>query len=326
MKKHLLTSVIGRAILIGLLMASGIFASCGIRGDAEESGTSQDGDPAQTALETNPGPGSVSDDATLPETEPDAGNPGEKLWELLRSSSSLKSKCELVCSINAPSGDFYPQGGCFDGKYYYQAFINRDRVNNEENNIDRIVKVDAATGKVVKTSGDLALNHANDIAVCADGLLAVVHNNPNRQNVSLIDPETLTLVRTEKIAYQIYCLDYCEERDSFVIGLSGGQDFRLLNGALKPGTKYEKTLRYATPLTKGYTTQGCACDSEFVYFVLYDKSVITVYDWDGNLITIIELSVGSIEPENISVIGDGIYITCAGGGGAQIYRVTPYAG
>ena len=55
-------------------------------------------------------------------------------------------------------------------------------------------------------------------------------------------------------------------------------------------------------------------------------NVLSVYDWDGNLITVIELSVGSIEPENISVIGDGIYITCAGGGGAQIYKVTPYAG
>ena len=325
MKKHTLTSLIGPALLIGLLMATGIFVSCGFREGGEESGTPQESDPTQTAVQTDQGTGSVSEDETLPETEPETGNPGEKLWELLRSSSSLKSECKSICTISAPSGDFYPQGGCFDGQYYYQAFINRDRVNNEANNIDRIVKVDASTGKVVKTSGDLALNHANDITVCADGLLAVVHNNPNRQNVSLIDPETLSLVRTEKIAYQIYCLDYCEERDSFVIGLSGGQDFRLLNGALKPGTKYEKTLRYATPLTKGYTTQGCACDSEFVYFVLHNQPVITVYDWDGNLITIIELSVGSIEPENISVVGDGIYVTCASNG-AQIFRVTPYAG
>ncbi len=326
MKKNLLTSLIGPAFLVGILLASGIFVSCGIREGGEESGTAQEGDTTRTVPETDPVAESDTGDATLPETEPDAGNPGEKLWELLGSSSFLKSECKLVCTINAPSGDFYPQGGCFDGKYYYQAFINRDRVNNEANNIDRIVKVDASTGKVVKTSGDLALNHANDITVCADGTLLIVHNNPNRQNVSFVDSETLTLVRTEKIPYAIYCMDYSAEKDRFVLGMAGGQDFRLMTGDLKTGTAYERTLRKATSLTSGYTTQGCACDGEFVYFVLYNQSVITVYDWDGNLITVIELSVGSIEPENISVIGDGIYITCAGGGGAQIYKVTPYAG
>ena len=101
--------------------------------------------------------------------------------------------------------------------------------------------------------------------------------------------------------------------------MSGGQNFRFFTDAFK---LTDRNLRQSTPLTAGYTTQGCATDENFVYFVLYKQNVITVYDWTGKFVSLISFDVGNIEPENISVVNDDIYITCANGGGA-VYRVTP---
>jgi hypothetical protein len=58
--------------------------------------------------------------------------------------------------------------------------------------------------------------------------------------------------------------------------------------------------------------------------VLYKQNVITVYDWEGNFVTIIELNVGSIEPENISVVNGEIFVTCHSGG-AKIFRIKQIA-
>lgn len=247
--------------------------------------------------------------------------------EQLRTADTFASDCEKVFTVKAPNGNAKnPQGGTIHDGYYYQAFIRKDNNSNEENNDVYLVKVDMATGKVVKTSDVLRLNHANDITynTVLDKLL-VVHNNPNRTTVSVIDPETLTLVEKKSVPSNIYCMDYDPGRDKYIVGLSGGQSFTTLTGELKVDGK----LRGAKPTarTNGYTTQGMSTDDNFIYFVLYKQNVITVYDWDYNFVTLIELDVGSLEPENITVVGNDIYVTTTiqGGGGCAVWRVTPKA-
>ncbi len=238
---------------------------------------------------------------------------------LLASSESHEGECVLAYSVPKPSADIKTvQGGCFAGQYFYQAFLKKDTASNEENNIDRIVKFDTETKETVLTSEDLALNHANDITYNPKiNKLVVVHNNPNRTHVSFVDPETLTISETKVIDYKIYCIDYNEAKDCYVIGLSGGQSFRLVDGDFKPlGEVYQPT-----GLTEGYTTQGCCSDENYIYFVLYKKNVITVYDWSGKFVTLISLDV-TAEPENISVVGDTIYVTCATSAAAKIYSVS----
>ena len=248
----------------------------------------------------------------------EAGSKG--LGDLIKRADTFASSCDIVMTIPAAgNGVTVPQGGCFDGKYFYQLFIKKDTQTNEANNVDRIVKVDAATGKTVLVSDDLSLNHGNDITYNPKiNKLVVVHNNPNRSTVTLIDPETLTVTESRKLPVTIYCMDYDPQRDCYVVGISGGQDFRYLDADFNVISKQYA----ATPRTKGYVTQGMACTDDFLFFVLFRENVITVYDWDGKLVTVIELSVGSIEPENISVYGNDIYITCAKNG-ATVYRVTP---
>ncbi len=247
--------------------------------------------------------------------------------ELLPTADTFASTCEQLFTVKAPTEQAkIPQGGVIHDGYLYQCFIRKDTASNEENNEVYIVKVDMATGEVVKTSDILRLNHANDIAYNTKlNKLVIVHNNPNRTTVSIVDPETLTPVEKVSVPSQIYCLDYNPERDQYIAGLSGGQSFMTWNNALKIDGK----LRGAKPTarTNGYTTQGCSTDANFAYFVLYNQNVITVYDWDYNFITLIELDVGKLEPENITVVGNDIYVitTIPGGGGCAVWRVTPKA-
>ena len=245
------------------------------------------------------------------------------LYDVISSSEQLTATVDYLFTVPRPDEQHKnTQGGWMDkeGKYFYQVFLQRDNDSNEAANEDIIVKYDIEAKRAAASSGPLYLNHANDITWYPEkNCLAVVHNNPNRKSVSLVDPETLTLIETVNIGHDIYCLDYCAEKNLFVAGMSGGQNFRFFTDSFK---LTDRELRLSTPLTAGYTTQGCATDENFVYFVLYKQNVITVYDWTGKFVSLISFDVGNIEPENISVVNDDIYITCANGGGA-VYRVTP---
>lgn len=258
---------------------------------------------------------------TVPEGISYLSDPSEYApFAFLRDKQRFTSTSEYLYTVANPSSEInISQGGYSDGNYFYQAFIKKDTSSNEQNNVVRIVKSDAKTGKLVKTSGDLALNHANDITYNPKlNALLVVHNNPNRTWVTLVDAETLEVIRTVTLPYSIYCMSYNETRDMYVVGISGGQNFRYLDADFNP----VGGLHIATTKTAGYVTQGVSSDNDFIYFVLYRQNVITVYDWEGNFVTIIELDVGSIEPENISVVDGEIFVTCISGG-AKVFRIVP---
>ena len=162
------------------------------------------------------------------------------------------------------------------------------------------------------------LNHANDITYNSKlDLLVVAHNNPNRTHISFVNPETLEITETKVIEYKIYCIDYNAKTDTYVIGLSGGQTFRIVDADFKAVSD----VFQPTEQTSGYTTQGCACDENYIYFVLYNKNVITVYNWRGEFVTLVTLNIGSIEPENISVAGDALYVGCASNG-CRVFELT----
>ena len=180
----------------------------------------------------------------------------------------------------------------------------------------RLFRYDTQTGKTVRISDPLPLNHANDLTYNSRrGLLVAVHNNPNRKLVSFIDPETLTVTETVTLPCRIYSLAYSPERDMYVAGIAGGQSFCLLDAAFRQvGGPFSPT-----PDTAGYITQGCACDARYIYFVLYRQNVITVYDWEGRHIRTLPITVSG-EPENLSQVGGSLYVASAAGG-AQLTRI-----
>lgn len=257
-------------------------------------------------------------DVTIPKFEKMNMN----LKEDLASSDDWTATVEQVGCVPHPDSQCtVKQGGWTDGVYYYQLFIKKDTASDEENNIVKLVKYDLATGKVVKTSEDLGLNHANDLTYNPKrNLFVAVHNNPNRKKLSLIDPETFEVVDTVTLDCKIFSLDYNETRDQYVIGVAGGQKFRLLDADFKfvSDTVYEPTS-----LSKGYTTQGVTCDDKYIYFVLYNENCLTVYDWGGNFISYVKLNISG-EPENLSVVGNDIYISSAHSDGARIFKIVDW--
>lgn len=235
--------------------------------------------------------------------------------------------------INEAEANGVPQGGCSDGTYFYQMLITKQVTEDESKNECKIVKVNLKTGEVVKISEALPLNHANDITYNSKrNCLVVCHNAPNRDTLSYVDPETLALKETFQIKYEIFSIDYNASRDCYVVGLSGGQTFRILDAEFKAVGK----VNLPNDATKSHTTQGVGSDDEFIYFALYmrgAKSVIAVFDWDGNYVSMITLYSMDVtgmqgrEIEDVVVVDGQMYITCASTTWkySQIYKITDLA-
>ena len=187
-----------------------------------------------------------------------------------------------------------------------------------------IVKCELKTGKVVKQSEVLQLNHVNDFTYNEKkGCLVVAHNTPLSNMISFVNTETLEVIESFPIDYYIYALTYNASRDQYVIGIRGGQNFRILDADFKAvGDEIKASKRSGKS-----TTQGSECDDDYIYFVLWNPNVVAVYDWDGNFVTLIELDGGisndKFEPEDLTVVDGVMYINC-GQNKSTLFKVSDF--
>jgi len=204
------------------------------------------------------------------------------------------------------------QGAATDGTYLYYCIENQALEKHES----YIYKIDIATGKIVTRSKSLQLDHSNDMTYNPKlNQLVVVHNAPNRKLVSFVDVTTLEKIETINIGREIFCMAYNEKRDQYVVGLSGGQTFCVLD------SNFEYIREYSPVASTGYTTQGMTCDDNFLYFAQSGANVVVVYDWDGYQVAIIPIEFTNIETENICIVGNDIYIGFyRSGNGGIIYK------
>lgn len=233
-----------------------------------------------------------------------------EMTDLINSTDSYVTSHEKVLDIAKYNGHRIMQGGCTDGKYCYFAL-------NDGDVKAYIFKYSVDDWKLVARSEVLPLDHSNDICYNPDTHeLIVVHNAPNRDTISRIDPDTLEIKETRKIPYTIFSMAYNATRQMYVVGLSGGQNFATMDANFKPLKKYIAN-------NTGYTTQGVECDDDFIYFVQYKQNVIMIYDWDGKFVTRIDLSIQGEEPENISLVEGEFIIGCnnASWSGGVVYRL-----
>ncbi|GEM_PF-617024 len=306
-------------------MAAALLNSCSGNGNTDVSETVSAEITSSSAVSDTAAETVLTEAVTEAQTEAAADKSAE-LAEVLRSGNSLSARIKLLFTIPTQVSSEDPtvalksaQGGTCDGKYWYQTCL-RVNSDDESKNVVRIVKYDINTGKQVAISKDMSTCHSNDITYIPEtNQLYVVHNAPNRKVFSVIDADTLEFIGTKQLNYDIYCMNYQPSKGLFVIGISGGQNFRFLKKDLSSTGK----LNQATTVTTGYTTQGCASDDNFVYFVLHKQSAITVYDWSGKFVTVIHFDSLSKEPENISVIDGKIYVCCVSSG-SYIYEIKPY--
>ena len=229
------------------------------------------------------------------------------LSDSISEAAGFSTKSTKLYDISAISGKRIMQGGCTDGKYMYYAMVN-----SGDSQTAFIRKFDIATGKHVKTSKDIATDHSNDITYIPEtNQLLVCHNSPNRTMVSVVDADTLEFIKKVELPFKIFSISYQPDREVYVVGISGGQDFSILNKNFKVDKNYLPASDRFTAVNTGFTTQGMETDINYIYFVQYNTNVIVIYDWKGKYVNQIPLDIPSnTEPENISIVGNSFYIAC----------------
>ncbi len=238
------------------------------------------------------------------------------------------------------------QGACTDGRYgyFFQEYQGGSgNYSNSETHDTVIVKVDMATGELVKYSQPLKLGHSNDGCYNPHtGQLIVAYNGNDKKLVKFIDPETLEITGETRLPVNIFSIAYNEATRRYIVGLSGGRNFGILDESFnivtaKISTDYSgtdhKDVIYDYKLGSDLLTQGIDCDSKYVYFVLSGKKsgekvwtdYLLAFDYEGNHVFTKVLPTLTLEIENIFHIGKDIYITCNGslkGSRSPCYRLT----
>lgn len=193
------------------------------------------------------------------------------------------------------------QGACTDGTNAYVVLENQ----TISPSVDIIRKYNISTWEPVKDSQPLAIDHGNDLCYNSKtGMLVAVHNAPNKTRISFINPETLEVTETKTIGYSIYSITYNATLDRYVLGISDGFNFVIVDSEFNYVGK-----RFIIGHVTGYTKQGVDSDDKYIYFVQSGLNCIVVYDWDGNYIKTIFLTGIEDETEAIFHIGPSFYVT-----------------
>lgn len=202
------------------------------------------------------------------------------------------------------------QGSCTDGTYGY--FVLESQTDYK----CCIMKVNLADWTVVDSRYFIDIDHGNDLTYNSKtNQIIAVHNKPNYNMISFIDPDTLEVVETRKLDIRMYCIAYCEERDQYVVGLSGGFQHVILDSDFN-------VVDFVMGKDTGLVKQGVDCDDKYIYFPQCAENnsanQIVVYDWEGNFINTIKISAFQ-EVESMFHVGDETYIAFNAAGG-YVYR------
>ena len=206
------------------------------------------------------------------------------------------------------------QGGCSDGKYMYLILENNKAAT------DIITKVDMSTWEIVKQSEPLPLHHGNGMGYNSKtNELLVSHNTGAPKDVSIVDPETLTIKKTFSLDYGIYGISYNEKRDCYVIGFSGLSAFAVLDSNFVE-------LGYYEGHGIGLANQSVSCDDDYIYVGNSGvgsnpgMEVVKIYNWMGEYQGIFRVDSVS-EQEAFIPINGKHYITFYTGNGGRLYEI-----
>ena len=210
------------------------------------------------------------------------------------------------------------QGSCTDGTYSYYLLLNKNVT------LCKVVKVRHSTMKVTAVSDALYVGHGNDMTYNSDKKCLVVAQSTGKDPKTLIsiNAKTLKIIENRHIAIPsklagasyastkaisgFYSIAYSSGRKQYVTLLRGSHNFVILDSEMKP-------VRYVKASKKNnYLTQGIDATDDYILVAQSPKAanqvynIITVYDWDGNYISKINVKRG-YEIESIFHIGSKYY-------------------
>ncbi|MBO5293793.1 MAG: hypothetical protein J6B71_00885 [Clostridia bacterium] len=226
------------------------------------------------------------------------------------------------------AGEMIPwvQGGCTDGTYYYYFMITNDSVTPTK---CVILKYDHATQKLISTSNELTLGHANDAAYNPHNNTIVVAEGGSSYHV--IDPDTLTVKNTVTMSSG-WAISYNPQDRVYII--ADNSKFYIHN----ENFEYQKSMTIPGGMLSDFESggnmgsQGLTSDDKYIYYLEYwqnqsnQKDIrcnIAVFDiHTGALIDRVPLHMGR-EVENIIIWNNSFYIVCNNitWSGAECYRV-----
>ncbi len=223
------------------------------------------------------------------------------------------------------SGYGLVQGAGTDGAYSYSAITKKG-----SDTYVKIVKTRLSDMKVVKTSGNLKLNHANDVTYdSVNGRLVVTHNTVNRKRVSFVNPSSLTVTGYKDINVPTTLKGATREQLSDIGGfasvtymregkyagcyiavISNYHNFLVLDNNFVPIEYVSVSAKYDSDQVY---YQGVDAVGDRLYVAVYPRSysyknMISVYDMDGEYKGTINLIKG-FELENVYHAGSTYYVT-----------------
>ncbi len=222
---------------------------------------------------------------------------------------TLGADFKVLFEYSGKDGFGTAQGAATDGKYAY--VVMKKKEGSLET--DRIVKIDMASWEIVLEGEELPLDHGNDMTYDPNKNCLVVVNMLNNI-ISVIDPETLTIVDRVVPAYGTWGVGYVDGTSQYALLAYGTPSGLVI-------TDKDFTPIRSSPLAsaEGYTGQGMDADAKYAYVPLSpgagkSGNIIQLYDIaTGEYLGII--SVGTkMESESIFHVGDDYYIHFNSGG------------
>lgn len=312
-----------------MIAASLAFSACGKSKTAKKD---TDDKTPSASTSKKPGGGAASEDSGGAEDKEVKEEPavvkkvsdgGFDLHLTFRENKYFSGTCSTVGVVpysTKPGTGKTGQGGHLVGKYWYQAYI-LNLGNGELENPDVVVKYNIETGQVEAESDVLKMNHANDIAYNPHTNEIIVVNCMSPSSIlTILDADTLAFKRMIEIEIGVGALDYNEKRNEYVAVRFGTQCLVVLDANFH-------VIGYldCDTLMIDWTGQGICCDDDFIYFTMCKDggNALFIYDWSGNYISFVHLpELQDEETENLTVVGNDIYIgTAVGGKEFRIYKV-----
>lgn len=220
--------------------------------------------------------------------------------------------------VAVPKKDSYyvMQGGCTDGTYVYVILEAQGGLDSETKSKPTLLrKLDMSTWEIVGENR-LNLGHGNGMAYNSKThQLVVAHYRPGNQ-VSFINPDSLELVDSKTLDFEISNIGYCATYDKYVAS-AGRMAFYILDSDFNQ-------LLYSKGEGIDAAVQGIDCDDKYIYIgnSLQEKGyeTVRVYDWNGEYKFAYRIGSGQ-EQEAIFHYNDKFYITFYTGNGGTIYEI-----
>lgn len=234
--------------------------------------------------------------------------------DLVASGFAITADSDALMHCTAYSNDIrVAQGAASDGTYAY--FVIRH--TKDEGAV--VYKHRLDNGERVAQSEVIQVGHGNDATFdTKNNRLIVAHGQSQGKMLTIIDPDTLKVVKVINIPAGAGAISYSVEKDRYAIS-QGGSTLHFLDADFKLIKSYSRKKN------SSYTAQGMGSDEDYVYFPMSGSkdNVIEVYSWGGEYVTTIKVS-DSHESESLFWVNDTYYISYykgASNSGAHLHRL-----